>query len=576
MGGICGIYGEANRSVINNMLQAIRHRGPGTLETLITAKHSFGAARLALVSGAKGHQPAKYSCDSLIVLFNGEIYNYQKLHARLARHLAEDASEVELIGALYRQHGLEAFSMLQGMFAIIILDSDQLILARDGFGIKPLFYSQIGNKLVFASEIKALLQYPGMKTEINEMALEETAVFGFIYTPEITPFKGICQVEPGTVITYKPNSLSKSIFYRLPKAFSGTGDPSHFSDSVEHLKGIMFRTMEVLMGHGRDEKGVYLSGGVDSSLMAVTASEVARKPIYTFTMCDSITSADFIAARRVARAIGSRHIEFQVDEDDYFNELPSYIYHYESFFAGGVFDIHGGIAFHMLCKRVADYVRTAFSGEGADELFGGYYWSHTHPLGLSDRIRESQRLFGASDYVKELVSQIFPYPEDEETYRRNVFDLLMGSGLFNYHLWSVDRSSSAFGFEIRPPFLYTELAEFALNLPVEYKVLKKETKIVLKATAERIFEKYGLSDIPLRPKLGMPAAVQGAKKDIESFAIQVAESRSISNHRFAKYLKSPMEILGFDLFHWIFVEQRGKLPEGFNLKEFYKERKCPY
>jgi asparagine synthase (glutamine-hydrolysing) len=155
-----------------------------------------------------------------------------------------------------------------------------------------------------------------------------------------------------------------------------------------------------------------------------------------------------------------------VDENDYFREFPSYIYHYENFFAGGIFDIHGGMAFHMLCKRVADFVRIAFSGEGADELFGGYYWSHTHPLGLSDRIRESQRLFGVSDHVRELVLTIFPYPEDETTYRLNVFDLLMGSGLANYHLWSVDRSSSAFGFEIRPAFLYNELVEFALSLPV--------------------------------------------------------------------------------------------------------------
>jgi asparagine synthase (glutamine-hydrolysing) len=576
MCGICGIYGEANNKVINSMLQAIRHRGPDDFETMVTDKHSFGASRLTLVSGQNGRQPSIPDNNSLIVLFNGEIYNYRQLNASLANPLPEDASEVELIGALYRQHSLEAFSMLQGMFAIAILDYDRLILARDGFGIKPLFYSQVGNKLVFASEIKSLLQYPGMEIEINETALEETAVFGFIYTPEITPFKGIYQVEPGTVITNKSNSLSKSIFYRLPKAFSVNEDPSHFSASVDYLKEKMFRTMEVLMGHGKDEKGVYLSGGVDSSLMAVIASEVADNSIYTFTMHDSTASEDFMAARKIAKAIGSRHIEFQVNENDYFNELPSYIYHYENFFAGGVFDIHGGIAFHMLCKRVSDYVRIAFSGEGADELFGGYYWSHTHPLGLSDRIRESHRLFGASDYIKELVSQIFPYPEDEETYRRNVFDLLMGSGLFNYHLWSVDRSSSAFGFEIRPPYLYNELAEFALNLPVEYKVLKKETKIILKAVAERIFEKYRLSDIPLRPKLGMPAAVQGVKRDIENFARQVAESRMFLNHRFAKYLKDPMEILGFDLFHWIFVEQRGKLPEGFNLKEFYKERKCPY
>jgi asparagine synthase (glutamine-hydrolysing) len=149
MCGICGIYGESNSKVINKMLQVIKHRGPDAYETVITGEHCFGAARLALVSGQNGRQPARVSCNSMIVLFNGEIYNYQELKTSLVHPLAEDASEVELIGALYNQHGLEAFSMLRGMFAIAIFDTDRLILARDGFGIKPLFYSQIGNKLIF-------------------------------------------------------------------------------------------------------------------------------------------------------------------------------------------------------------------------------------------------------------------------------------------------------------------------------------------------------------------------------------------------------------------------------------------
>jgi hypothetical protein len=106
--------------------------------------------------------------------------------------------------------------------------------------------------------------------------------------------------------------------------------------------------------------------------------------------------------------------------------------------------------------------------------------------------------------------------------------------------------------------------------------LERQTKIILKAAAERVFEKYGLSDIPLRPKLGMPAAVQRIKKEVESFARQVADSHTFSKHRFAKYLKNPMETLGFDLFHWVFVERRGMLPDGFDLKEFYEERKPPY
>ncbi|HHY94075.1 MAG TPA: asparagine synthase, partial [Firmicutes bacterium] len=224
-------------------------------------------------------------------------------------------------------------------------------------------------------------------------------------------------------------------------------------------------------------------------------------------------------------------------------------------------------------------VRVAFSGEGADELFGGYYWSYLHPLGLADRIRERAKSFGVEDDLGELISEVFPCPEDERTYQLNVFDLLMKSGLANYHLWSVDRSGSAFGFEIRPPYLTYELADFALSLPVEYKVGHQETKRILRAAAAPLFEEYGISPILSRPKVGMPAAIELVGRQVDDFATRLlysSEGRHLGaarlvamGHPFARFLRNPLEVILFDLFYRIFIEHRGRLPAGVGVRDFY-------
>lgn len=574
MCGICGIYGEANEPVVKEMLDTIRHRGPDAFEVLVTDRHSLGATRLALVAREEGHQPHRFERDSLVVLLNGEVYNYRELGANLPNLIRGPCSEVEVIGALYREYGPQAIPMLKGMFALAILDSDRLILARDRFGIKPLFYCQAGKTLLFASEVKALLRHPRVTPVLNTGALDQTAVFGFICSPEETPFEGIYQIPPGTIMTVTPDSISRETFYTIPPARYGNGSPISFSAAADRLEEMMSDSMARLMGHGQDRKGLYLSGGIDSSLLTVLASRASRDPLLTFTLHDSAESPDLEAARRVARAVGSDHFEFEIDVDDYLNELPHYIYHYENLVAGGVFDLHGGVAFHLLSRRVADHVRIAFSGEGADELFGGYYWSHLHPLGLSDRIRDRRDRLGVRGYMDDLIDRVFPQPEEETTYRLNVFDLLMQGGLANYHLWSVDRSGSAFGFEIRPAYLFDELAEFALSLPVEYKVNRDETKRILRGVAGRLFREYGIADIATREKQGMPAAVQRIGRQVEEFAGRVMEPGRLSRHPFAKYLRSPLEAMMFDLFHWIFFEQHGRLPAGFNLKEFYGDRMC--
>jgi len=275
----------------------------------------------------------------------------------------------------------------------------------------------------------------------------------------------------------------------------------------------------------------------------------------------------------VAKAVESNHHEFFVTADDYLQELPGFVYHYENIVAGGVFDIQGAAAFQILSKHISRHHKVAFTGEGADELFGGYYWIYTHPLGFSDRIRAGTSLLSSQSGTRGLVESIFPHPENEKVYRKNLFDILMKSGLANYHLWSVDRSCSAFGFETRPPYLYDDVAEFALSIPIDFKVPDKTiTKRILKDVALKYFEKYSLSDIVIRKKYGMPAALERVAPQARDVINSLIPNKTINRHPLNQYLKTPLDVLMFDLFYYFIIQKRGKLEAGFSIDEFYRGR----
>ena len=571
MCGICGIFGRVDNALAARMLDAIRHRGPDSFNVVDTANASIAGCRLTIVGNGTTALPFFDAETGSHVLLNGEIYNYRQLAKDLDLQLERVGDPEALVVSRVVQHfGLAGVAKLQGMFAFAILSGERLVLARDRLGIKPMFFAHVGKELAFGSEIKAILRHPGCRVELDPEALDEIAVLGYLASDGRTPFAGIRQVSPGTVVHFEGGYEREERYWQAPKAFfSSPGEGLCMDDAAQRLLDVLRSSVRTILGHDQRSKAFYLSGGVDSSLLAVLATEVLPR-VRTFTLADADDSPDLLAARRVARAIGAEHHELRVNLQDYLAELPAFVRHYESLVAGGVFDVHGGIAFHILSRHIAREAQVACSGEGADELFGGYYWTYTHSLGFADRIKTLLARLGRPEPVAALVESLFPLPEDAATYRRNLFDFLLQGGLANYHLWSVDRSCGAFGFEVRPPYLHDDVVKQALSLPMDLKVHGRGTKMVLKAAALPLFAEFGIGECLTRQKEGMPAAVRSIAVELGNLARELVPVLHLESHPFGRYISSPIDCMMVDLFCNIFLANRGDLPAGFDVIEFYR------
>lgn len=570
MCGISGVFGLPSIATASRMSAAIAHRGPDAFDVKIVGRHVLGAARLAIEGGTNAAQPSVL--DGIGIVFNGEIYNYTSIYSTAS----SATTEIEVIRDLYNKHSSKFPNLLRGMYAIAIVDdnANKVVLARDPIGIKPLYYTVLGNRLAFASEIKALLQLDRVTPELDIEMLEGLMTFGYVFQQDRTLFKNIYQVPPGHTVTFDGKHLTIDKFYDIPPAiFSGDASTcgSTFEGAAKTVRANMLKALSSHLAHGQQRKAFYLSGGVDSSYMTSLAAAELSYDTVAYTLADNESSDDLQYARKVAHSLGIEHREVHVDLQTYLKFLPDYIHHFEHAVAGGVFDIHGGLAFHILSSSIAKDFKVAFSGEGADELFGGYYWSYTHPRGFADRIRNRQAAIGANGKVEAAVNNLFPKPEDENVYRRNLFDWLVKGGLSNYHLCSVDRSCGAFGFEIRPVYLDHDLADYALRLPIEYKLGPegKQTKVVLKEAARPLFSKLGIESVLTREKLGMPWAVRNLEASIKSWADVKISDQALANHPFRRFLTDKTEACMFDVFFWIFMINRGVLDDSFDLNDFF-------
>jgi asparagine synthase (glutamine-hydrolysing) len=372
MCGFVGIIESAGRPValpeLARMATALNHRGPDDEGHFLDGEVGFYHKRLSIIDLTTGHQPM--SSDGLHIVFNGEIYNYIELRDALKQrgHVFRTASDTEVILRLYAEHGPECVRLLNGMFAFLLYDSHQRVIlaARDHFGIKPLYYHASPERLLFASEIKALLLHSEVSAEPDREALNDYLTFQFVLG-DTTLFSGVKKLLPGH---YQVINLDSRVV-RTVKFWEPTFrlDPYHTEEYfVEELRRLLFDTVRLQM-RSDVPVGAYLSGGMDSSIVTILASPHVGSRLKTFTGAfrEGPEFNELEYSREVAKHCGAETFEIYPSEEEFIDLLPRIIYHMDEPVAGpGLFPQF------MVSRLAARQVKVVLGGQGGDEIFGGY------------------------------------------------------------------------------------------------------------------------------------------------------------------------------------------------------------
>jgi len=370
---MCGIAGVATRGstppreLIGAMCEVMRHRGPDGEGIYTEPGVGLGMRRLAVLDLVTGDQPVSNETGTVQVVFNGEIYNYRELRDELAAkgHRFRGTGDSEVIPRLYEEHGLAFLSRLNGMFAIALWDSTlkRLLLARDRFGIKPLYYSFHRGSFWFASEVKCILAGGGSARVIDPLGVDQLLTFEYTASPT-TLFEDVRKVPPGAWVTISGGKLHQGRFWSLPVA-----EPSPVRDVAE-LAGQVRRSMLTAVRRQLASDvplGAFLSGGIDSSILVAAMTEVSPTPPLTFSIgFGDPTYSELRHARAVAAHCGTRHHE-EILTPDYLSLLPEVISQLDQPIAD--FSVFPTL---MVARMARRRVTVALGGDGGDELFGGY------------------------------------------------------------------------------------------------------------------------------------------------------------------------------------------------------------
>ncbi len=375
---MCGIYGmvglgspaRTEPGVLAAMGNAIVHRGPDDSGIYHDEHVRLGMRRLSIIDVSGGHQPIANETGDVIVVCNGEIYNFQALRRSLeaAGHRFKTHSDTETIVHLYEETGDRFLEKLEGMFALALWDRRRrrLIVARDALGIKPLYYGQIGNELVFASEAKAFRALPGFRCQLDRSALAQFLGVGYVGAP-LSMFAGISKLEPGRALFVADGKIEIRRFWQLPSDVDQTGSAGDWSAAVRDEMERSVREQMI----SDVPIGAFLSGGLDSSSIVALMSRHSNRPVRTYSIGFQGSSGaalynELPHARAVAEACGSQHREILV-QPDVAALLPQLVWHLDEPIADAAF-----ITTYLVSKFAREDVTVILSGVGGDELFGGY------------------------------------------------------------------------------------------------------------------------------------------------------------------------------------------------------------
>ncbi len=372
MCGICGIYHPNNdepvsRSLLERMTEQISHRGPDDSGLYLEKTIGLGFRRLSIIDLDHSHQPMTNETGDTWLVFNGEIWNYKELRAELLHkgHQFRTQGDTETIIHAYEEYGVDCIARLHGMFGLAIWDSRQqrLLLARDRAGKKPLYYTRIGNSLLFASEIKALLLDPRVKRAVDPQALADFLSVRYVPGPA-TLFASILKVQPGHWLLYEHGSMRTEPYWdftfaetaQLPEEEYIRGIRQHISRAVEER---MMADVPL---------GAMLSGGVDSSIITGVMSQLTEQPVKTFAVGFDVPGfSELPYARLVAQHFGTEHHELVVKCADLTTYWPLLTWHRDE-----PVSEPSDLGVYLISKLARQHVKVVLSGEGGDELFAGY------------------------------------------------------------------------------------------------------------------------------------------------------------------------------------------------------------
>jgi len=376
--GICGTAGFEDEQLLKRMCSVMQHRGPDDSGTFIDSGIGLGHQRLSIIDLAGGHQPIHNEDESIWVVYNGEIYNYteRRRQLELKGHRFYTSSDTEVLVHLYEEIGLGLVNQLHGMFAFALWDSNtkRLLLARDRLGIKPIYYTIVDGKLLFASEIKSILQSDEVKRFVNTAALHDYLTFRHTLCDD-TMFQGIKKLLPGHVMTYQEGVVAIKQYWDVP--VGATTDIKSEDYYIKHLRKLMEDSVRMRL-MSEVPLGVYLSGGIDSGIITGLMSKMVDDPIETFSVGFGAQGeiGELSQAQVAAEHFGTNHHELVVEQGAFTKHLPDIIWHNDEPVADP-----SALAMFLLSKMAKKHVTVVLNGAGGDEIFGGYI---SYKVGLAN------------------------------------------------------------------------------------------------------------------------------------------------------------------------------------------------
>jgi asparagine synthase (glutamine-hydrolysing) len=594
MCGICGIVGintsrTIDRDALLRMTQVMKHRGPDDQGTYDDGQVGLGSRRLSIIDLVGGRQPIANEDETLWIVFNGEIYNYRELCVYLRRkgHIFRTGSDTEVILHLYEEFGLDCVQHLNGIFAFAIWDAprQEIVMARDRMGIKPLYYTEAGGQLIFGSEMKVVLAHPDVARDIDLISLNEYLAFEYVPSPR-TILRHIYRLEPGHVLRYNRQGLAIQPYWNLSLARGESRPPVHWRDYADGL-------YQTLKSSVRQELvsdvpvGVLLSGGIDSSTIAALMVELYPGTVDSFSVGFEEASFDESRyARLVANTLGTRHNELMLTSKMVAAMVPTI-----TDFLDEPFGDSSLIPTYFLSLFARGYVKVVLGGDGGDELLAGYptlvahrlieYYERLTPrwlrasvapqildrmpvsfsnISFDFRVRRFLAGRGASlqarhhrwlgsfvdeeaslllqDWLKPVLRDTYTqaYVHARECDARLPLNRLLYDDLKLYLegdiLYKVDRASMAASLEVRVPLLNREVVHFAGELPLELKLHGLTTKYLLKKSVEGKLPR----EIIKRPKKGfnMPVA-HWLTNELRDLVLDMLSEERVTRQGFFNY-----------------------------------------